>query len=115
MLVPVEELKRVLAHEDPHVVLRLRQQAVRVDQLEAASCLERVPLVHVSMHEHGTVVVVCGDATCGAREGVVDGALGARAVEILPRNRDEIDEPPALVGAGGQTTAGRRAPYARRG
>src|SRR5215472_8689576 len=113
--VAVEELERVLSHEDPHVVFRFSQQAVWVDQLEAVSCLQGVPFVHVSMHEHGTVVVVRGDATCRARERVLDGALGARAVELLPHNRDGINEPATLVGAGGQATAGRRAPYARRG
>src|SRR5205807_7353341 len=44
---------------------------------------------------------------------VCDGALGAWPVELLPRRRDELDVPPALLGARRQTAVGRRAPHVR--
>ena len=73
--VTVEQLERILAHEDAQVVLRLRKQTVRIDEPEAIVRLERVPLVHVAVHQHGTLVVMGIGATCHARGSIVDGAL----------------------------------------
>jgi hypothetical protein len=65
MLVRVtpRELHGVLAHDDAHVVvLGLGEQTVRVDELEAVSPFQGVPLVHVAVHQHGAIVVMCVDA-----------------------------------------------------
>jgi hypothetical protein len=57
-----QELHGVLAHDDPHVVvLGLGEQTVRVDELEAVSPFQGVPLVHVAVHQHGAIVVMCVD------------------------------------------------------
>jgi hypothetical protein len=72
----VHELERVLAHEHAKVALGLGQQAVRVDQPEAAvGGLQRVPLVDVAVHEDRALVVVGRDATVQAAQRVGDRAL----------------------------------------
>jgi hypothetical protein len=54
-------LHGVLAHDDPHVVvLGLGEQTVRVDEL-AVSPFQGFPLVHVAVHQHGAIVVMCVD------------------------------------------------------
>ena len=73
------ELKRILAHEDAHVGLGLCQQTVRVDKLATVPRLKRVPLVHVTVHEDGALIVMGHDAMGRTCQSVVDGTLRARA------------------------------------
>jgi hypothetical protein len=108
------ELERVLAHDDPQVVFGLGEQAVRVDELESVRRFQRIPLVDVTVDEDGPFVAMGIDATLCTREGVVDGSLGARVIELLPGRRDEVGEPATLLGAGWQTAAGCGPPDARR-
>ena len=100
MRVTPQELHRVLTHEDAHVVLGLGEQSVRVDELEAVSRRQGIPLVHVAVHQHGTFVVMRVDAAGRAPQRVIDCAPRARTVGIFPGRRDELDEPPALRRAG---------------
>ena len=69
--VALQELERVFAHEDAHVVLGLGEQAVRVDQPEAVGGLQHVPLVHVAMDQDGPFIVMGIDAQRGARQRMV--------------------------------------------
>jgi hypothetical protein len=108
--IALKELGRVLAHENAHVVLGLGQQTVGVNEREAVRRLERVPLMDVAVNEDGALVVVRPHASRRAGECLVDGALGAGAVEGLPCRRDEVGEQSALRRAGGQTAVGRRTP-----
>jgi len=57
----------------------LGQQAIGVDQLEAAGRLQRVPLVHIAVDQDGPFIVVGRDPPVSAGQGVIDGAFGARA------------------------------------
>ena len=113
MRITVEEVEWVLAHEDPEVVLRLREQAVRVDELESVTCFQCVPLVDVAVDEDGAFVAMGVDAPRCSGDCVVDGALRARMVQFLPGRRDEVGEPATLLGAGRQAALGRGSPDAR--
>src|SRR5206468_12465083 len=110
----VEDVERVLAHDDPEVVLRLREEAVGVDEFEPVRRFQRVPLMNVAMNKDGLVVAMRVGAPRCARDGVVDGALRAWVIQFLPGRRDEIREPATLLGAGWQTAARRASPDARR-
>ena len=112
--IAAEELDWVFAHDDAQVVLGLGEHPVGVDQLEPGSRLERVPLVDVTVHEHGTLVVMRVDASPRRVERMVDGARRARAVEPLPGAGDEVDEPSALVRTGGEPGGGRGSPHPSR-
>jgi hypothetical protein len=68
----------------------------------------------VAVNKNGSFVAMGVDATLYTREGVVDGSLRTRVIELLPGRRDEVGEPPTLLSARWQTAAGRRSPYARR-
>lgn len=63
------ELYRIFPHDHPEVVLGLAEQAVGIDEREAAGGrLEHVPLVHVSVHQHRPLVVVSSDPPCSAAQ-----------------------------------------------
>ena len=63
------------------------------------------------MNEHGSLVVMCGDATSSTCQRVVHSALRARTVELLPRSRDGVAQPLALLRAGAKAAIGRRTPH----
>ena len=75
MRITVEEVEWVFSHDDPEVVLRLGEQAVRVDELEPVRPLQRVPLMDVAVNQYGLVVAMCGGAPLCAGERIVDGAF----------------------------------------
>ena len=81
---------------DAEVVLGLGEQAVGVDQLEPVAGLQRVPLVHVTVDEHRSLVVVGVEATLRAGDRVIDHGLRARVIEGLPRRGDVVDQPGGL-------------------
>ncbi len=108
----MKEFEGVLAHHDAHVVLSFCEQTVRIDKLEPDARFERVPLMDVAVNKHGAFVVVCIDATFRTCERMIDGLLRTGTVELLPAVRNEVDQPLALLGAGWQTTLGRRTPDA---
>ena len=100
----------VLAQDHPEVVLGFGEQTIGVDQLEAVAGLQRVPLLHVTVHEDRPLVVVGVEPALRTREGVLDGALRARFVEFGPRLGDVIHQPHGLLGAGRQATVVRGPP-----
>ena len=106
--------ERVLAHDDPEIVFGRREQAVGVDELEAVASFECVPLMDVTVDQHGGLVSVRCAATRRARERVLEGPLAARVVELLPHRRDEVREPLRLPGARRQAALRRRPPHALR-
>ena len=108
-------VERILAHDDAEVVFGLSEQAVGINQLESPFGFERVPLMNVTVNEHGGLVAVSIAASCRTRQCVLDGALAARAVEVLPHRGDEFPEPPGLAGAGRKTAVRSGAPDPRSG
>ena len=70
--------------------------------------------MNVAVNEDGPVVAMRVGAPRCARDGVVDGALRARAIQFLPGRRDEVGEPATLLGAGRETATGRGPPDTRR-
>jgi hypothetical protein len=113
MGIVVGDVERVFAHDDPEVVLRLCEKAVRVDEPESVLRFERVPLVDVAVNEHGAFVAMRVESSRCACDRVVDGALRARVIQVLPRRRNEVGEPTSFLGAGRQTAVRRRPPDAR--
>ena len=113
--VAAKQLDGIAPHEDSQVVLGFGQEAVRIDQLEAAVVLESVQLVHVAVDQHGPLVAVRLPPPASAGQGMVDSLLGARTVELLPRRHDEVGEPSGLGRPRGQPAVWRRPPYARSG
>ena len=66
-----EHLDRVSTHQDTQVVLGLRKETVRIDQLKAAIALKRVQLVHVAVDQYGFLVAVRSLPPSGRDEGVL--------------------------------------------
>ena len=56
--VAAKQLDGIAPHKDTQVVLGLGQEAVRIDQLEAAVVLEGVQLVHVAVDQHSPLVAM---------------------------------------------------------
>lgn len=75
MRITAEEVKWVFSHDDPEVVLRLGEKAVRVDELEPVRTLQCIPLMDVAVNQDGLVVAMCGGAPLCAGECVIDGAF----------------------------------------
>jgi hypothetical protein len=67
------------------------------------------------VHESRRLVTVRVAAAPRTRECVLDGALAARPVELVPHRRNEVREPLGFHGAGRQPAVGRRAPDPRCG
>jgi len=108
--VPLHQFEGVPAHEDAEVKLRLGEEPVGVNELVAGAGLERVALVNVAVDKDGALVVVGGDATLGAGERVRQRPLGAGAIELPPRGRDELDQPAAFLRARREAAIRRRSP-----
>ena len=109
MRVAVEEVERVLTHDDPEVVLGLCEETFRIDELEPVRRLERVPLVDVTVDEdaRSSRAPRCDVLHRRAR---VRRRVPTRPIRAPPRCGDELGEPAALLGAGRQTqpAAGRQ-------
>ena len=54
----------------------------------------------VAVDEDGAFVAMRLGAPLCAGDGMGDGALRARAAQLLPGRRDEVGEPASLLGAG---------------
>jgi len=92
----------------------LGEESFRIDEFEAVRRLECIPLVDITMHENRPRVVVSIDPARSATQRIIDGALRARATELLPRSHGVIDEIPTLVGAARCARSRRSAPSSRR-
>jgi hypothetical protein len=66
--------------------------------------------VHITVHQHGTFVVVSGSSSLGAGDCVLDGAARAWFVELGPRRGDELAQPRRLLGAGREAGIGCASP-----
>ena len=109
------QLDGVLAHDDPEVVFRLGQQTIGIDQRESVGRTQRVPLMHVAVHEPSALDVMGTPTPLGALHGVVDDPAGTRTVEVFPRGQDVVGEPTRRVGARREVEVTRRSPEASGG
>ena len=99
-------VQSTLARRLPQVVLAFSEEAVRVDELESVASLERVPLMNISVNDYGGLVKVRLSTARGTRQRVLDGALAARMVELLPDVRDELRQHCAFAAPVGSPTSG---------
>jgi hypothetical protein len=64
------DVERVLAHDDPEVVLRFCEETVRVDEFECVRRFQRVPLMNIAANEDGLFVAMRVGAPRCARDRV---------------------------------------------
>ena len=98
-------------HEDGWIWNSGFTVAARIDELEPAIGFQRVPLVHVAVHQHRSFIVMRGNSPAGTAERLLDRRLGAWSVQIGPGLGDELRQPPAFLGTRWQPQAGGGSPH----